>query len=91
MKKVRSRAASVLLASAMALSLTSCGKSDDKKEDTTAKPDDTTTEATTGDDTTEATTEEPQKVLASVDFEDEKFDFVAMSTGSGRFRGIKST
>lgn len=85
MKKVKSRAASVLLASAMALSLTSCGKDDDKKDDTTAKSEEVTTEATSGDDTTtEATTEEPQKVLASVDFEDEKFDFVTMSTESGR-------
>ncbi|MCR4609563.1 MAG: hypothetical protein K5750_07725 [Eubacterium sp.] len=85
MKKVKSRAASVLLASAMALSLTSCGKDDDKKDDTTAKSEEVTTEATSGDDTTtEATTEEPQKVLASVDFEDDKFDFVAVSSGSGR-------
>ena len=85
MKKVKSRAASVLLASAMALSLTSCGKDDDKKEDTTAKSEEVTTEATSADDsTTEATTEAPQEVLASVDFEDEKFDFVAVSTESGR-------
>ena len=81
MKKKKAQIASLLLASAMAFSLTGCGGSD-SKETTTAATTAEATEATTEAATEEATTEAPAQVTAGIDFEDGNFAFIKGAGGT---------
>ena len=82
MKKKKAQIASLLLASAMAFSLTGCGGSD-SKETTTAATTAAATEATTeAASTEEATTEAPAPAAASIDFEDGNFAFIKGAAGT---------